>query len=49
MTLARKYLLESLSGHLSLLSKVFPKKAASPVARRTSRVVRAGLRDLSKR
>jgi hypothetical protein len=44
MTLARKYLLESLSGHLALLEKVFPKKAALPVARRASRYVRAGLR-----
>lgn len=49
MTLSRKNLLESISGHLSLLSKAFPKKAASPVARKTSRYVRAGLRDLSKR
>jgi hypothetical protein len=49
MTLARKNLLESLSGHLALLGKVCPKKAASPVARRASRIVRAELRDLCKR
>jgi hypothetical protein len=43
MTLSRKNLLESLKGHLALLEKMFPKKAASPVARRVSRYVRAEL------
>jgi hypothetical protein len=46
MTLARKNLLESLRGHLALLAKVSPKKAASPVARKASRYVRTELRDL---
>jgi hypothetical protein len=46
MTLARKNLLETLRGHLALLAKVSPKKAASPVARRTNRLVRSELRDI---
>jgi len=49
MTLGRKNLLESLSGHLALLAKVSPKKAASPVARRTSRYVRSVLRGVASR
>jgi hypothetical protein len=45
MTPARKMLLESLVGHLALLEKANPRKAASPVARRTKQFVRMSLRD----
>jgi hypothetical protein len=48
MTLGRKQLIESLKGHLALLEKVSPKKAASPVARRTHRYVRSALRACGK-
>jgi hypothetical protein len=50
MTAARHRLLETLSGHLSLLGKRHPQKAASPVARKARRYVRALLRgDVQKR
>jgi hypothetical protein len=45
MTAARHMLLESLSGHLSLLGKVYPRKAATPVAKKARRYVRAILRN----
>jgi hypothetical protein len=44
MTIARKMLLESLRGHLALLGKVSPAKAASPVAKQTDRYVKSLLR-----
>lgn len=44
MTPQRRMLLESLSGHLSLLGKACPKKAASPLARQTRKYVQAILR-----
>jgi len=43
MTPQRKMLLESLSGHLALLVKAEPKKAASAVARKTRKYVRSVL------
>jgi len=52
MTPQRKMLLESLSGHLELLGKVRPRKAASPVANRVRKYVHVILRTgqpLSKR
>lgn len=45
MTAARHRLLETLSGHLSLLNKAYPRKAASPVARKARRYVRSLLRE----
>ena len=45
MTPACKMLLESLVGHLALLKKTRPKKAASPVARRAEQYVRMTLRQ----
>ena len=45
MTPARKMLLESVVGHLQLLKKANPKKAASPVARRARQYVRMTLRQ----
>jgi len=45
MTAARHMLLESLSGHLSLLGKVYPRKAATPVAKKARRYVLAILRN----
>jgi hypothetical protein len=44
MTAARQMLLESLSGHLSLLGKLHPRKAATAVARKAKRYVRSELR-----
>jgi len=35
----RMLLLQSLLGHLALLEQKYPKKAASPVARRTKRYI----------
>lgn len=39
----RHLLLQSILGHLSLLEQKYPKKAASPVARRAKRYVRLSL------
>ncbi len=39
----RTLLLESVLGHLSLLARKYPKKAASPVARRAKRYVTLSL------
>jgi hypothetical protein len=49
MSMGRKNLIESLKGHLALLEKVCPKKAASPVARRTHKYVQSALRQGAKR
>jgi hypothetical protein len=49
MSMGRKNLIESLKGHLALLEKVCPKKAASPVARRTHKYVQSALRHSGKR
>jgi len=35
----RRLLLQSVLGHLALLEEKFPKKAASPVARRAKRYI----------
>lgn len=35
----RMLLLQSLMGHLALLEQKYPKKAASPLARRTKRYI----------
>ena len=39
----RTLLLQSILGHLSLLEQKYPRKAASPVARRAERYVRLSL------
>lgn len=44
MSLARKMLLESLTGHFALLAAAHPKKAAAPVARWAALHVRQSLR-----
>ncbi len=41
--MSRALLLQSLLGHLSLLAEKYPKKAASPVARRAKRYVKSTL------
>ncbi len=37
--MSRKLLLQSVMGHLSLLERKHPKKAASPIARRTKKYI----------
>jgi hypothetical protein len=45
MSIGRKMLLESLAGHIALLESVNPRKASSPLARKTRRYVRACLKS----
>jgi hypothetical protein len=44
MTNARKMLMETLAGHLALLQTNYPRKAASPVAKRVKQCVNYSLR-----
>ncbi len=44
MTHGRKMLLETLAGHIALLESVNPRKASSPVARKTRRYIKACLK-----
>ena len=44
--MSRQMLLQSIAGHLSLLSQKYPKKAAGPVAQRTRKYI-AKLRRLA--
>ena len=44
LTDGRRLLLETLAGHLELLKSTFPRKAASPTARRAQRFVAQSLR-----
>lgn len=44
MTHGRKMLLETLAGHIALLESVNPKKAGSPLARKTRRYIKACLK-----
>jgi hypothetical protein len=44
MTPGRKMLLQTLAGHLALLESANPRKASSPLAKRTQRYVKACLR-----
>ena len=44
MTHGRKMLLETLAGHIALLESVDPRKASSPLAKRTRRYIKACLR-----
>ena len=41
--MSRQLLLQSLLGHMALLEEKYPKKAASPVAKRAKRYVRLSL------
>ena len=41
--MSRQLLLQSLLGHMALLEEKYPKKAASPVAKRAKRYVRHSL------
>ena len=44
MTAGRKMLLETLVGHMELLESAYPRKASSPLARKTRRYVKLSLR-----
>lgn len=44
MTTSRKMLLETIIGHLDLLETAHPRRASSPLARKTKRYVRMSLR-----
>ncbi len=41
--MSRHLLLQSIMGHMALLQEKYPKKAASPVAKRAKRYVRLSL------
>jgi len=45
MTQAQKLLLETLSGHLSLLESAYPRKARTQCARRAKRAIQLRLRQ----
>lgn len=45
MTLARKQLLETLVGHFAWLESAHPRKANSPLAKKTRRYARSTLRQ----
>jgi hypothetical protein len=44
MSIGRKMLLETLIGHLDLLESAHPRRASSPLARKTRRYVKMSLR-----
>ena len=44
MSIGRKMLLETLAGHIALLESVNPRKASSPLARKTRRYIKACLK-----
>jgi hypothetical protein len=42
--MSRLLLMESILGHMALLAEKYPKKAASPVARKAKRIARQSLK-----